>query len=172
MPSRILIADDNPAVRTAIRQLLEAPGREIVDAADGAEAVSKALEFRPEVAILDLAMPTMDGLNAAREISKQNPDTVVLMCTMHWSPQLLTEAQKYGVRKVISKAAGGELVSSVDELLTQKAATEVAVPVPSPALVLPPDTLHPLPLIAETAVVAEPEPAVDIPPDVPPDKMS
>ncbi len=168
MPARILIADDNPAVRTALRQLLEGPGRELLEAADGAEAVAKALEHRPEVAVLDLAMPAMDGLTAAREISKQLPQTALLMCTMHSSPQLLIEAQKYGVRKVISKAQGGELVASVAEVLNAQASEA-----PIPPLVLPPDTLHPPPTIAEVAIITETEPAgpaVDVPPDVPPAK--
>ena len=166
MPARILIADDNPAVRMALRKLLEGPGRELLEAGDGAEALAKALEHPPDVAVLDLAMPTMDGLTAAREISKQLPQTALLMCTMHWSPQLLIEAQKHGVRKVISKAEGGELVASVEEALNAR-----AVEAPIPALVLPPDTLHPPPAIAEAAIIAEAEPAspaVDVPPDVPP----
>jgi len=170
MAARILIADDNPAVRTALRQLLDGPGRELFEAGDGVEAVAKALEHRPDVAVLDLVMPTMDGLTAAREISKQFPQTALLMCTMHSSPQLLIEAQKHGIRKVISKAQGGEVVTIVQELLDAQAAEA-----PIPALVLPPDTLHPPPVIAETAIVAEAEaasPAVDVPLDVPPVKES
>lgn len=174
MPARILIADDNPAVRLALRQLLDGPGRELYEAGDGAEALAAALEHRPDVAVLDLAMPTMDGLTAAREISKQLPQTALLMCTMHSSPQLLIEAQKYGIRKVFSKAAGGELVSSVSELLDAQAAEETGK-IASPALILPPDTLHPPPVIVEPAIIAEVEaasPAVDVPPDVPPVKES
>jgi len=82
---------------------------------------------------------------------------------------LLTEAQRYGVRKVISKAAGGELVANVNELLSAQPAEE-AVNVPLPALILPPDQLHPPPVLVEPAIAPDPEPAslaVDVPPDVP-----
>ena len=67
MPVRILIADDNPVVRTALRHLLESVGHwEIIDVENGLEAIAQAQEFRPNLIILDLVMPVMDGLTAAR----------------------------------------------------------------------------------------------------------
>ena len=89
MPIRILIADDNPPVRTALRHLLESTGGwEVVDAENGQQAVAKAQELRPNVVILDLVMPVMDGLAAARELSKLLPGIPLLMHTLHWSPQV------------------------------------------------------------------------------------
>jgi len=136
MAFRILIADDYPAVRTALRQLLSGKNREIVEAADGADAVAKALQNPPDVAVLDLVMPALDGLAAARELLTQLPNVAVVMCTMHCSPQLEVEALKFGVNKVISKAHGGLLVSTVEQILASRQNTEAeAQPAP---LILPP----------------------------------
>ena len=147
MPSRILIADDNPGVRTALRQLLAGQDREIVEAGDGAEALSMALENPPDIAVLDLAMPALDGLSVARTLSNQFPHLPLVMCTMHWTPQLQVEALKFGVHRVISKAHGGLLVSTVDELLANRQTQATST---SP-VVLPPDTL-PSPAVIESAV--------------------
>jgi len=118
---RVLIADDSPAVRRTLRHLLQADTAwEIVDAEDGEAAVVRALEFRPDVVILDLAMPLKDGLSAAREISKALPETAILMYTMHWTPHLEQEAQKCGVRKLVPKSEGAVLLAEVHNLLAAK----------------------------------------------------
>src|SRR5215831_7102287 len=104
MPQRILIADDNATYRKALRQLLGGVDHwEIIEAAEGQEAVTKSIETRPDLILLDLAMPVKDGLAAAREISQLLPGTPILMCTMHSSAQVETEAQKSGIRQVLSK---------------------------------------------------------------------
>lgn len=119
MQARVLIVDDNPVVRKTLRHLLEDnEGWEISEAEDGQRGVARALELRPNVVILDLVMPVMDGLNAAREISRALPDTAIVMYTMHWAPLLEVEAQKVGVRKLVSKAQSDVLRSVVQELLT------------------------------------------------------
>lgn len=84
---------------------------------DGQAAVSRALELHPHLVILDLAMPVMDGLSAAREISKHLPELPILMYTMHWTPALELAAQKSGVRKLVPKINSTELLAAVDELL-------------------------------------------------------
>jgi DNA-binding NarL/FixJ family response regulator len=118
MQGRVLIADDNPVVRKTLRQLLEDAGAsEVIDAENGQSALSRAIEVRPDVVILDLAMPVMDGLSAAREISKARPEAAILMYTMHWSPQLDLEAKKSGVRMLVSKSEGNVLLAAVQELL-------------------------------------------------------
>src|SRR5947209_11098566 len=117
MPARILIADDNPIVRATLRNLLEALGPwDITEAQNGQEAVSLALELCPTVIILDLSMPVMDGLTAAREISKVLPGAAVIMSTMHWTPYLELEAQKCGVRRIVSKSQGRILLATVQQL--------------------------------------------------------
>jgi len=165
MQARILIADDNPAVRTALRQLLMGSDREITEAEDGADAVSKALETRPDIAILDLAMPAMDGLSAAREISRHLPHAALVMCTMHGSSQLLIEAQKCGIRKVINKSEASLLVSTVAELIATR-------PSPDPAQ-LPPNTLPAAPIIEAIVPSADDlGTAIEAPEDTPPSKSS
>ena len=129
MPTRILIAEDSPAVRTALRSLLESAGSwEIVDVENGQEAIAKAQELRPDLIILDLVMPVMDGLTAARAISKLLPEIPMLMHTMHWSPQVEVEAQKVGVRKVVSKADSILLVSTVRQFLPPDPSAPPTIP--------------------------------------------
>lgn len=168
MPIRILIADDNPAVRTALRQLLSGEGRQIVEAEDGADAVSKALESPPDIAILDLAMPALDGLSVARELSQKLPNVLLVMCTMHWTQQLQREALKFGVSKVISKAHGGLLVSTVDELLASRRPPDITA-LPLPPVLLP----EALPSTSVIDSAKEETPAVtDVPSKIPPSEIS
>lgn len=119
MPTRILIADDSPPVRTALRHLLESAGPwEILEAENGRQAIAKAQELRPTLVVLDLVMPGMDGLAAARELSKLMPEIPLVMHTMHWSPAVELEAQKVGVRKVVSKSDANVLIAAVQQLLS------------------------------------------------------
>jgi len=119
MPTRLLIADDNPVVRAALHRLLESAGDwEIVDAENGRQAIAKAQELSPNLIILDLVMPVMDGLVAARELSKLMPQTPLLMHTLHWSAQVEIEAQKVGVRKVVPKADSRGLVAAIRQCLS------------------------------------------------------
>jgi DNA-binding NarL/FixJ family response regulator len=142
MPIRILIADDNDVFRSAFRQLLEGSYQwEIIEARDGQEAVSKAVELRPNVVILDLAMPIKDGLTSAREISHLLPDTPIMMCTMHMSPHLEAEAYKSGIRKVLSKSESVLLVPAIRQLLA---------PVPSESTPLSAEPIPPV--VSSTAV--------------------
>lgn len=142
MPIRLLIADDNAVVRTALHQLLERAGDwEVVDAENGREAIAKAQELAPTLIILDLVMPVMDGLAAAREISKLMPQTPLLMHTLHWSPQVEIEAQKVGVRKVVPKADSKGLIAAILHYLTVE---------PQPAVT----TAEGVPSVATSPVVA------------------
>jgi CheY-like chemotaxis protein len=118
MRHRILIADDSPAVRSALRSLLENAGPwDVIDAENGREAFAKAQELKPDLIILDLVMPDMDGLTAARRISQSLPQIPILLHTMHWSPQVNVEAQKVGVRQVVSKADSRLLIATVQSFL-------------------------------------------------------
>ncbi len=133
MPARILIADDNPSVRKTVRLLLQGPDTEILEAENGQQAVSQAIEQRPQIAVLDLAMPVMDGLTAARHIHNQLPELPILMYTMHWSSQLELEAIKSGIRKVIAKADSGALVAAIQDVL-KAMPPPAAVAAPQPAI--------------------------------------
>lgn len=121
MPITILIADDNALIRAALRQVLENEklGEIIVEAENGREAVAKARELKPDLVILDLAMPLMDGFATAREIGTLLPGTPTLMHTLYWSPRVEVEALKAGVRKTVPKSDSNVLIAAVRELLSQ-----------------------------------------------------
>ena len=104
--TRILIADDFAVVRSGLRRLLDAkPDLEVVaEAADGHEAVEKALEEDIHLAILDVSMPRMTGIQAAAELHKRKPEIRVLMLSMHDSEQFLFEALKAGASGYVLKS--------------------------------------------------------------------
>src|SRR5579884_3807029 len=113
---RILVADDHGIVRSGIRLLLERqPGLEVVaEAADGIEAVERALSARPNLCILDVGMPRMTGLQAAREIRSHVPDARVLMLSMHDDERYLFEALKAGASGyVLKREADQDLVAAI-----------------------------------------------------------
>ena len=135
MPTRILIADDNPSVRAAMCDVLAAVGGwEIIEAANGEEAVAKAGEFKPGLVILDLVMPVKNGLAASREITRLLPGTPILLHTLYSSPQVEIEAAKTGVRKVVAKSETTVLVSAVQDALNPdvQATSEEALSFPRP----------------------------------------
>ena len=120
MPFRILIADDHPAIRKVLRALIESHAEWQVcgESENGVDAVRKAVELKPDLVILDLAMPIADGIRAAREISNALPGTPMLMHTMHSSPELNLEAKKAGVTNVVSKGTNGNnLINAITEIL-------------------------------------------------------
>lgn len=120
---RLLVADDHDVVRAGVRTLLqEQPGWEVVaEAANGREAVEKAKRVQPDVAILDLSMPDMNGLEAAREIVNGTP-TKVLILTMYDSDALIQQTLKAGARGYLLKSnAGSDLISAVNALRRDKA---------------------------------------------------
>jgi DNA-binding NarL/FixJ family response regulator len=120
---RILIADDHEVVRHGVRVLLEArPGWQICDeAAEGREAVEKAGRLRPDVVILDIGMPLLNGLDAARQIRKVSPQSEVLILTMHESEQVVREVLAAGARGYVLKSdAGRDLVNAVEALGSHK----------------------------------------------------
>lgn len=110
MTTRILLADDHPLVRRGLRQVIERePGLTVVaEASDGAEAVEKAVKEEVDLAILDVAMPRMTGLQAAELLAKRRPETRVLLISMYDIDQYLFAAVRVG-------AAGYLLKSMADE---------------------------------------------------------
>jgi len=112
-------------VRKMLRALLEthADWQVCAEAANGLEAVEKAAELKPDAIILDLAMPEMDGLHAAREILSNSPTLPILLHTNHAFSTLALEAKKNGIREVINKSVSEqELISAVEALLNERGA--------------------------------------------------
>ena len=104
---RVLVADDHPVVRDGLRALFEQlPDMELVaEAATGAEAVRAAVTERPDVVIMDLGMPDMDGFDATREITKVAPDVAVLVLTMTEDGQTMSRALRAGAKGYLLKGA-------------------------------------------------------------------
>ena len=120
---RILIADDHDLMRRAVRTLLEPhPGWEICgEATTGREAVAKAEQLKPSIVILDISMPDLNGVDAAKRIKKVSPDTEVLIFSAHYSDQLIREILEAGVRGYIVKSdSDRDLVIAVESLAKKK----------------------------------------------------
>jgi DNA-binding NarL/FixJ family response regulator len=120
---RLVIADDHEVVRRGLRALLEArPGWEVAgEAKDGKEAVQQVRDLKPDVTILDISMPLLNGLEATRQIIKENPKARILILTMHESDPLIQEVLNAGARGYLLKSdAGRDLVTAVDALRNNK----------------------------------------------------
>jgi DNA-binding NarL/FixJ family response regulator len=109
MPLRILLADDAPGIRRIVKSLLEQEGFEVVgEAADGREAVRLARESCPDVAVVDLSMPELDGLEVTRELHQLCPRTPVILLTVHAEEHQIQKAFSAGVRGYVVKTHAAE----------------------------------------------------------------
>jgi DNA-binding NarL/FixJ family response regulator len=116
---RILVADDHDIIRRGLKELLTSrSGWEVcAEAKTGREAVTLAEQFKPEVVVMDISMPDLNGLEAARQIRKSLPKTEILILTLHFSDQLVREIVEAGVRAYIMKSdADRDLVAAVEAL--------------------------------------------------------
>ena len=128
MALRLLLADDNAPVRRSLKALLEREGFEVIgEAADGQQAVALADRYRPDVILLDLSMPYLNGIEAARQIRKAIPHARTIILTVHREYHYVVQALEAGVRGYILKGravqdlatavhqvAGGEIFLSRD----------------------------------------------------------
>jgi DNA-binding NarL/FixJ family response regulator len=115
---RILIADDHPIVRRCVRRTLEDNGWEVCgEARTGREAVMMTAAQRPEIVVLDLSMPELNGLDAAREIHRQRPETKMLILTMHDTEELFSELRESGVSSCVLKTDLQQLVNAVQSAM-------------------------------------------------------
>jgi DNA-binding NarL/FixJ family response regulator len=115
-PIRVLVADDHAIVRSGIRHVLEGePGFTVVgEASNGAEALALAEELAPDVAVLDISMPGISGLQAASELRRRHPQTRVLILSMHDNTEYVLESLKAGVHGYLLKdSAAAELGDAI-----------------------------------------------------------
>ena len=120
---RILIADDHAIVRRGLRALVESQqGWEVcAEAANGRQAVENGERFKPDIAIVDIGMPELNGLEATRQILKMSPSTEVLVLTMHQSEEVVAEVLKAGARGYVLKSdADQNLIAAMEALLQHK----------------------------------------------------
>jgi len=117
---RVLVADDHEVMRMGIRNLLQFRSGWSVcaEASNGQEAVEKALLSRPDVIIMDITMPVMNGLEAARQISRAQPHIPVILFSMHVSDDVYQHLQADGIRGAVAKAdAARDLAQAVETVL-------------------------------------------------------
>jgi len=117
--TRILLVDDFPAVRSGLRTMLESRGdwEVIGEAGDGEQGLAQAKRFQPDIAVVDIGMPKMNGLTLTREIRRLLPRVEVLIVTDHDSRHMRKEAQAAGARGYVVKSqAGSHLLAAVQAL--------------------------------------------------------
>jgi len=127
---RILLADDHSVMRTGLRLVLERQDdfEVVAEASDGRQAVSMAQQHQPEVAVLDITMPNLNGIEAARQITASQPQTCVIMLSMHSDEAYVLRALKAGARGYLLKeSAEGELIDAVRAVSQGKAFFSPAV---------------------------------------------
>jgi DNA-binding NarL/FixJ family response regulator len=124
MPAvKLLLVDDHEIVRQGLRSKLETQHdcQVVGEASDGRQAVAMTKELNPDIVVLDIGMPTLNGLEATRQILKMRPQTKVLVLTMHESDSVIREVLDAGARGYILKTdAGRDLVSAIDSLRRNK----------------------------------------------------
>jgi DNA-binding NarL/FixJ family response regulator len=118
MRIRVLLADDHAIVREGVRSLLEREGFEVAgEASDGHELLNLAQRLRPDVAIIDVGMPVLNGIDAARELRKISPATKIILLTRHSEDQYVTEALHAGVRGYLLKSqVSSDLVHAIQQV--------------------------------------------------------
>jgi two-component system, NarL family, response regulator NreC len=104
MPIRIVLADDHVLVRQGLKSLLEREGFQVVaEASDGQEVLGHVKSLQPDIAVMDISMPTVNGLNAAREMNRSFPKTKTILLTQHDEGQYVSEALDAGVKGYVLK---------------------------------------------------------------------
>ena len=118
MSCRLLLADDHHIVRQALRGLLEAAGHEVIgEASDGHEALKLARTLNPDIAVLDLSMPLLNGVDAAREMRRLSPGIRTILLTMYTDKGYVLQALRAGARGYVLKTQAAEdLISAIREI--------------------------------------------------------
>ena len=124
VPAKILIVDDHELVRRALRSLLaEQRHWKIYEASDGQEAIEEIQRLKPDVAILDIVMPRMSGIEAAYEMRRLVPDTKIILMSSHYtSEEAATLARLFGDGNFLAKSEmGKDLVPAISRILPEEA---------------------------------------------------
>ena len=118
MPIRVVLADDHILVRQSLRSLLEREGIQVAgEASDGQELVGAAANLRPDVAVVDIGMPLMNGVEAAIELHRSSPQTRTILLTRHDEDQYVTEALRAGVKGyVLKNQAANDLIHAIHQV--------------------------------------------------------
>ena len=118
MPARILIVDDNSVARTTIRALLDWHSFQVCgEAKDGHEAIEKVIELRPDLVLLDINMPGLNGVKAAYEIRRISPATKIVFLTIHDTPAVMVGLRVWSHGFVTKSATGTELIPTLNRLV-------------------------------------------------------
>jgi DNA-binding NarL/FixJ family response regulator len=115
---RVLVADDHEAIRAAVIRVLQsrADVEECAEAIDGKEAVEKALEWKPDLILLDVRLPVLSGFAVAREIKLHAPDTSILFFSIYDTQEILDEARLVGDGFILKEEIVGKLPNAIDAL--------------------------------------------------------
>jgi DNA-binding NarL/FixJ family response regulator len=118
MSVTVVLGDDHPLVRQGVRRLLEGREFEVLgEASDGLEVIELAKRWHPDIILLDLSMPTLNGIGAVRELSRVVPDSKVIILTMHTEEHYILEALRAGVKGCVSKTQAPEhLLQAIREV--------------------------------------------------------
>jgi two-component system nitrate/nitrite response regulator NarL len=120
MKTRILVADDAKMIRAAIRRIVEAREGFVVcaEAVNGADAVAKTIESQPDVVVMDIRMPVMNGIDAAKVLAEKCPNTLVIADSVHAQSEYFSELRRIGVKGFVSKERiPSDLISAISEVL-------------------------------------------------------
>src|SRR5437016_9311352 len=119
MPIRIVLADDHVLVRQGLKSLLEREGFQVVgEASDGQEALRQVESLQPDIAVMDISMPTLNGLNAAREVGRSSPKTKTILLTQHDEGQYISDALEAGVKGYVLKSqVASDLLLAIRQVL-------------------------------------------------------
>jgi DNA-binding NarL/FixJ family response regulator len=132
---RVLLVDDFDAFRSLIRTTLQGTQFQIIaEVSDGLEAVQKAEELQPDLILLDIGLPTLNGIEAARRIRQRAPRSKILFLSQESSADVIEEALKFGVGYVIKTHAGSDLLATIEAM---RAARHFVCTAPRPTLVAP-----------------------------------
>jgi two-component system, NarL family, response regulator NreC len=118
MPLRVVLAEDHVIVREGFRALLEREGFQVLgEASNGHEAIHLCRQLTPDVAVLDVSMPSLNGIDAAKEIRRESPRTKIVLLTMHTEERFVLESLRAGITGYVLKSRGGsELVHAIQEV--------------------------------------------------------